>query len=134
MYSSLVEDYLNRPSDPNTKLRQNQTVYLQHRYSLHLFILHALCPNLTIYILMTVRVTNLKGFNRKWPWPILRYWPGSCLKGLRKTTKNLNETSRFSGQDLKAQIPDYKSGLPTTLLQISMPLYYRKYHSLRHRT
>jgi hypothetical protein len=25
----------------------------------------------------------------KWPWPNLRYDPGICMEGLRKTTKNL---------------------------------------------
>jgi len=31
---------------------------------------------------------NWKGCERKWSWPNLRYYPGICLEGLRKTTKN----------------------------------------------
>jgi hypothetical protein len=30
---------------------------------------------------------NWEGCGRKWPWPNLRYYPGICLEGLRKTIK-----------------------------------------------
>jgi hypothetical protein len=32
-------------------------------------------------------MTNCKGFVRKWLSPNLRYYPGICLEGMRKTTK-----------------------------------------------
>jgi hypothetical protein len=39
-------------------------------------------------------IMNLKGFGRKRSWPILRYYLGIHLEGLRKTTKDLNQDSR----------------------------------------
>jgi hypothetical protein len=33
---------------------------------------------------------NWEGFGKKWPWSNLRSFPGICLEGLRKTTKNLS--------------------------------------------
>jgi hypothetical protein len=30
---------------------------------------------------------DMKGFGKKRPWPNIRYNPGICLEGLRKTTK-----------------------------------------------
>jgi hypothetical protein len=39
------------------------------------------------------RVTKWKGYGRKWPWLNLRYCSRTCLKELRKTTKNLNHGS-----------------------------------------
>jgi hypothetical protein len=36
---------------------------------------------------------NRKVHGRKWPWPNLRYYPGICLEGLRKTMRNLSQHS-----------------------------------------
>lgn len=36
------------------------------------------------------QVINLKECKRKWLWPTLRYYPGICLKGLRKTMTNVS--------------------------------------------
>jgi hypothetical protein len=44
-----------------------------------------------------------KGFGRKQPWPILRYYPSIHLEVLRKTAKTLRIASlwaRISTQDL----------------------------------
>jgi hypothetical protein len=40
-----------------------------------------------------------KGYGRKLSWPNLRYYPGICLEGLRKTKKNLSQDSRSPGRD-----------------------------------
>jgi hypothetical protein len=45
---------------------------------------------------------------------ILRYYPRIHLKGLRKTTKNLNQDSWSPGQDLNPRPPEYESGVLTT--------------------
>jgi hypothetical protein len=42
---------------------------------------------------------NWKGYGRKRWWLNLRYCPGICVKGLRKTTKNLR-INRSLGRDL----------------------------------
>jgi hypothetical protein len=44
---------------------------------------------------------NQKGCGRKWSWPNLRctYYSGTCLVGLRKTTKNFNQDNRSPGRD-----------------------------------
>jgi hypothetical protein len=44
---------------------------------------------------------NGKGCGKKRLWLNLRYYPGICLKGLSKTTKNLSRDSQSPGQDLK---------------------------------
>jgi hypothetical protein len=49
---------------------------------------------------------NQKGYGRKWPWPNLRYYPGICLEALRKTMKNLSQSSWSLGQDLNPGPPD----------------------------
>jgi hypothetical protein len=43
---------------------------------------------------------NWKEYGRKLSWPNLRYYPGICLEGLKKT-KNLSEESQYPGRDLK---------------------------------
>jgi hypothetical protein len=40
---------------------------------------------------------NWKGFCRKRSWPNLRYYSAIRVKGLRKSTKNLNQNSRSPG-------------------------------------
>jgi hypothetical protein len=42
---------------------------------------------------------NWKGRERKRSWPNVRYYPGVCFKGLRKTTKNLSHYSRSPSLD-----------------------------------
>jgi hypothetical protein len=36
-------------------------------------------------------------YGRKWSWHNLRYYPGICLEGLRKTTRNLVQISHVGG-------------------------------------
>jgi len=38
---------------------------------------------------------------RKWWWPISRYYLKVCLEGFRNTTKHLNQPSRFQSRDSK---------------------------------
>jgi hypothetical protein len=44
---------------------------------------------------------------------ILRYYPGICLEGLRKTTKCLGQDSWSLGQDLNPEPPEYEAGMLT---------------------
>jgi hypothetical protein len=57
---------------------------------------------------------NSKGYGKKRSWPNLRYCPGICLDGLRKTTKKLSQDSKSVGRDLNPGPPDYKTGVLTT--------------------
>jgi hypothetical protein len=41
---------------------------------------------------------------------ILRYYPGTCLEGLRKTAKNLGQDIRSPDRDLKPEPPEYETG------------------------
>jgi hypothetical protein len=43
---------------------------------------------------------NCKECGRKQSQPNLKYYPGICLEGMRKTTKTLCKDSRSPGQDL----------------------------------
>jgi hypothetical protein len=45
---------------------------------------------------------------------ILRYYPGICLEGLRKTMKTLRQDSQSLSQDLNLGFPDHKAGVVTT--------------------
>jgi hypothetical protein len=68
---------------------------------------------------------NWKGCGRKRSWPNLRYYPGICLEGLTKTTKNLSQHSRSPGRDLNPGPPEYEAGVLTTRtlsLVISLPV------------
>jgi hypothetical protein len=47
---------------------------------------------------------------RKQTWLNFKYYPGICLEGLRRTTKNLSHDSRYSGQDLNSRPPEYEVG------------------------
>jgi hypothetical protein len=51
---------------------------------------------------------------------ILRYYPGIGLEELRKTTKNLNQDSRFPGRDLKPGPTEYEAGVLTTRPRLSI--------------
>jgi hypothetical protein len=46
-------------------------------------------------------------------WPNLRYYPGICMEGLRKTTKPLSRDSRSPGRDLNPGPPEYEGVLIT---------------------
>jgi hypothetical protein len=51
------------------------------------------------------------GRGRKWSWPNVRYYPGICLKGLRKPTKILNQDSRSPGGDLNPVLSEYEAAV-----------------------
>jgi hypothetical protein len=57
---------------------------------------------------------NWKGCVRKQSWPNLRYYPGICLAGPRKSTKNLSQDSWSLGQDLNLGPPEYEAQVLTT--------------------
>jgi hypothetical protein len=44
-------------------------------------------------------------------WLNLIYYPAVYLEGLRNTTKNLNQDSRYSGRDLNQGLSEYEVGL-----------------------
>jgi hypothetical protein len=58
---------------------------------------------------------NWKGCGWKRSWPNLRYYPGICLEGLRKTTKILSQDSRHPGRDLNQGSPEEEAGVLTTV-------------------
>jgi hypothetical protein len=57
---------------------------------------------------------NVKGCERERSWPNLNYYPGSCLEGLRKSTKTLSLDSRSPGRDLNLGPPEYEAAVLTT--------------------
>jgi hypothetical protein len=57
---------------------------------------------------------NWKGCGRKRSWPDVRYFPGICLEGVRKTTKYLSQDNRSLGRDLNLGPPEYEAGVLTT--------------------
>jgi hypothetical protein len=60
--------------------------------------------------------TDLEEHGRKRPWPNLKQYPSICLRGLRKTTKNCQDT-QSSGRDLKTG-----HDFPWNLIKISSKL------------
>jgi hypothetical protein len=54
---------------------------------------------------------NSKGSGSKWLWS---HYPGICVEGLRKTTRNPSQDSQSPGWDLKSGPPEYKAGVLTT--------------------
>jgi hypothetical protein len=69
-----------------------------------------------------------------WPWYNLKYYPGTCLEGLRNTTKKLNQRGRFSGRDLSPGRAEYKAGVLTNRPRCSMnhlPTVEHRYWLLR---
>jgi hypothetical protein len=59
---------------------------------------------------------NWNGCRRKHLWPHLTMYPGICLEGLRKTTKNVHQYSWPPGRDLKLGPIVYEAGvLPTKI-------------------
>jgi hypothetical protein len=63
---------------------------------------------------------NWKGYRRKQSWPNLRYYPGICMLGQRKTTKNVSQDSQSPGQDLNLGSLEYKARMLTTQPQHSI--------------
>jgi hypothetical protein len=63
---------------------------------------------------------NWKGFERKQSWPNLRYNPGICLDGLRKTKKDLSKDSWYLGWDFTQGPPKCEAGVLTTQSQRSV--------------
>jgi hypothetical protein len=57
---------------------------------------------------------NWRVHERKRLWPILRYYPGICLEGLWKTTKNVSRYSRSPGRDLNPGPSKYEVGVLLT--------------------
>jgi hypothetical protein len=54
---------------------------------------------------------NGERFGRKRLSSNLKHYPGICLEGLRRTTKNLNQYSWSPGRDLKQGHPEYEAGM-----------------------
>ena len=65
---------------------------------------------------------NWKGCGRKYSQPNLRDYLGSCLEGMRKSTKTLEQDSLLLGWQFNLGCPKYKAGLPTTRTPLSVPL------------
>jgi hypothetical protein len=63
-------------------------------------------------------ITELK---RIWKEVFVRYYPGTCLKALRKSTENLSHDSRSAGRDLYPGPPESEAGVLTTLHRHSVP-------------
>jgi hypothetical protein len=53
---------------------------------------------------------NWKGYGRKWSWPNLKYYAGTCLEGLKKTTKTLTQDEQSVGKDLNLEPSYMKQG------------------------
>jgi hypothetical protein len=68
--------------------------------------------NAHLWRLMVGCLINWKGFARKLSWPKLRYHPGTCLEGVRKTTRDLTQANRCPDRDSNLASPEYK---PTAL-------------------
>jgi hypothetical protein len=67
------------------------------------------------------QIINWKGCERKWSWHNLRYYPSTCLDGLRKTAKSLDQDSQSPGQYLNQRPPKYKTGVLATWSWCSVP-------------
>jgi hypothetical protein len=65
---------------------------------------------------------NCRGFGWKRSWTYLRYYPGLCLEGLRKTMKNFNECRRSPGRDFNPEPPEYRAGVLATQSLRSVPM------------
>jgi hypothetical protein len=59
---------------------------------------------------------KLKRLGRKRLCPNFKILSGDCLEGLRKTTKNLSQDTRFPGRDLSPEPMEYAAGALTTRL------------------
>jgi hypothetical protein len=57
-------------------------------------------------------------------WPNLRYYPGTCLEGLWKTTKNLNQDRQSPGRDLIPRSAECKAGVLSNQRRISIVSFY----------
>jgi len=53
----------------------------------------------------------------------LWYYPGICLEGLRKTTKNFSQDSQHTGWDLSPGPPKYQTGMLTAQMRRSTILH-----------
>jgi hypothetical protein len=60
------------------------------------------------------KLINLKGYGRKQSWPNSRHYPGICVEGLRKATKNLSQNSPSPGQNINPEPPEHEAGVLTT--------------------
>jgi hypothetical protein len=58
---------------------------------------------------------EFEGSRRKRSWPNLKYYPGICLEGTRKTTKSLSQDSQSPGPDLNPGPTEYEGVLTTRL-------------------
>jgi hypothetical protein len=65
---------------------------------------------------------NWKGCGKKQSGPNLRYYPGICLEGLRKTTEDLSKYIWSLGQDFNPGPPEYEAGELTAQPQCSVVL------------
>jgi hypothetical protein len=70
---------------------------------------------------MITNCFNRKGCGRKYSQPDLRDYLGSCLEGLRKSIKTLEQDSLSLGWEFNLRCLKYKAGLPTTRPPLSVP-------------
>jgi hypothetical protein len=61
---------------------------------------------------------NWKGYGGKRPLPNLRYYPGICLEGLRKTMKCLNHNCLSPGRYFNPEVPPRTKQSATQLAAI----------------
>jgi hypothetical protein len=66
---------------------------------------------------------NWNGCERNRSRPNVRYYPGICLEGLKKTTKPINEDSRSLSSDLNLGPPKYEAWVLTSRLRRSVPRF-----------
>jgi hypothetical protein len=70
---------------------------------------------------------NCKRFGRKRSWPNLKYYPGICLEGPRKSEKPLSQDSRFMSRDFNPGPLEYEAQVLST-----EPRRFGPYFVIRH--
>jgi hypothetical protein len=67
---------------------------------------------------------NWKECRKSKSWPNSMYYPGICLEGLMRTTKNLSQDRRTSGRDLNSGPPEYEAAVLSTQPRCSVLFPY----------
>jgi hypothetical protein len=121
-----------------------KTVLLLHQIS-HFQILllgewaFILCPSCSVSLIHDLLVhcdwwiRSWKRHGRKRVWPTLRYYPGVCLQGLKKTKKNLGQVSWSPGWYLNWGPPKYKR-LSSYFISTILSAHYFWFFSVSSRT